>query len=185
MRLILFFLSLAFSAVCFAGDTILGDFSQTSIPFSYGSWVDPATGKSILVSGPEGVSTTSGEATAKGGACTRGLSISASDSDIIELEITVLAGNEAKAVNVLLENANGTQAGWRFDLADIKPGSTKKMVSSTLSEPLFVNSKAETANSKTEAFDPKAIVSWHVQGDYSNDNKIRVRFDNLVIRAQK
>ena len=176
MRLILL-LSLAFSAVCFAGDTTLSDFNDKSIPYPYGSWVDSGSGKSTLVSGPEGVST-SGGATSKGGACARDLSISANDNDVLELEITVLEGNEAKAVNVLLENANRTQAGWRFDLTDIKPGSTKKMVSSTLSEPSFVNSKTET-------FDPKAIVSWHVQGDYSDDRKIRVRFDNLVIRSQK
>ena len=176
MRLILL-LSLAFSAVCFAGDTNLSDFDQKTVLFPYGSWYDAGLKKSYLVPGQDGVAT-SGEATSKGGACTRGLSISATADDVLALEITVLEGNKAKAVNVLLENEDGTQAGWRFDITDLKPGSTKKLISEKLSAPSFVNPQTGT-------FDPKAIVSWHVQGDYSDDSKIRVRFDHLVIRSQE
>lgn len=175
MRLISF-LFFGCLSVGLADDVVLSNFNDQTLPFPYGTWVNESTGATALTPGPVGLSV-AGEATAKGGACIRDVQLKFTAEQVIELEVTVLEGNKAKALNVLLENSDGKQAGWRFDLAGIPVGETRTLVSSPISKPVFTTPAGG-------AIDPQAVISWHVQGDFSDDGALRVRLDNLVVKSQ-
>jgi hypothetical protein len=176
MRLISF-LFFGLLSIGQADEVVLSKFDNQTLQFPYGSWVDKATDTKALVPGPKGLSVAGG-ATAKGGACVRNVQLKFSDAQVIELQVTVLKGNKAKVLNVLLENEGAKQAGWRFDLSGIPIGETRTLVSSPISKPAFTNPEGAS-------FDPSAVISWHVQGDFSGDAALRVRLNNLVVKSQE
>lgn len=162
-------------STCLADDVVLSNFNNQTMPFPYGSWVNESTSATMLIPEPDGLSVADG-ATTEGGACVRDVNFSFSDDQVIELEVTVLEGNQAQALNVLLENADGTQAGWRFDLSGVPAGETRTLISSPISKPYFTTPQGET-------FDPTSVISWHVQGDFSGEDLVRVRLENLVVKS--
>jgi len=155
-----------------AEEVILSDFNNKTVPFVYGSWLDESTGETRLEKSPEGLKTTEG-ATAQGGACER-VPVNVASQDVIKLTFSVLDGNTATGLAVLLEDAAGTQGGWHFSTEGMIPGEPKEFTSGEIGSPDFTNPEGSP-------LDLANIVSWHIQGDYSNEGPIRVRFEKLAI----
>ena len=143
----------------------------------YGTWIDAATGTIQLTKGTAGVDI-SGNATARGG-INKPQNLKASDSDTLSLEITPHAGNKVHAVNILLEDASGAQVGWRFDISKLPQDKSTLLVATNLSDPDFVNKPASSGK-----FDLQNITGWHLQGDYSSDDPIKVSITRLSISSK-
>jgi hypothetical protein len=157
-----------------AEETVLSDFSNKTIPFVYGSWIDASTGKIRLQQGPAGLETMDG-ATAKGGACDRA-GLKFAPNHVIKLTFSVLKGNAAGGITVLLEDVSGAQAGWSFSMEGMGPGESRALTSRELSTPDFTSPNGKL-------LDLDNIVAWHVQGDHSSDKPLRVRFEKLVVES--
>ena len=159
-----------------AEEILLSDFENKTVPFAYGTWLDDFTGTPRLQESPNGLKTTEG-ATAKGGSNDR-VSLKLNAHGVIKLKFSVLKGNTADGISVLLEDANNTQAGWHFSTKGMVPGESKVFTSKRLASPDFVNQQGKK-------LDLDNIVAWHVQGDYSNDEAVYIRFENLAIQVPK
>lgn len=110
----------------------------------------------------------------RGGACDR-VALKVSGDNLIELTFVVLDGNSADGISVLLEDGDGTQAGWHFSIAGLDVGESRVFVSDEIASPNFTNPTGVP-------LDLENIVSWHVQGDHSSDLDLRVRFERLSIK---
>jgi hypothetical protein len=143
----------------------------------YGTWLDAANGNIQLTKSAGGVEI-SGNATARGGV-NKSQILKLSDGDTLSLELAPHAGNKAHALNVLLENADGAQVGWRFDISKLPQDKPTLLVATNLSNPDFVNKPG--SNGK---FDLQNVTGWHLQGDFSSDDPVKVSITRLSISSK-
>lgn len=146
------------------------DFAPSSL---YGTWVE----KGPISKTETGVEI-SGSATARGGV--RELrQIRVGDKAILNLEVNPLPGNEGHALNVLFEDNNGAQVGWRFDISKLPKDKPTLLVAENLDTPDFVNKPG--SNGK---LDLKNVSAWHIQGDFSSDASIKVLITKLSVSSK-
>lgn len=159
-------------------EVVLSDF-KTVPPAVYGTWLDAQTGKSNLRIITPGQLEVTPPATAKGGTCGKDLNLSLDTGSVLELTAVVKPGNLANGVNILLEDANGVQAGWSLRISDLQPDKKSVLISAPLQSPDFVNAKGDNSQ-----IDLTRIVGWHVQGDFTSDDQIHLVFERLVVRPK-
>jgi hypothetical protein len=179
MKHILLFLLLAFSSLSRADETILisPDKFDSATLSVYGTWLDATTGNIQLTKDAAGVEI-SGSATARGG-INKTENLKASDGDTLNLELSPHAGNKAHALNILLEDGNGAQVGWRFDISKLPLDKFTLLVATNLSNPDFVNKPGSKGK-----FDLQNITGWHLQGDFSSDDPVKVSITRLSISSK-
>lgn len=168
------FMLLAFSSLSRGDDTILinSDKFDSATLSVYGTWLDATTGTIQLTKGDSGVEI-SGYATARGG-INKIQNLKLNDGDTLNLELSSHAGNKAHALNILLEDGNGAQVGWRFDISKLPQDKSTLLVATNLSNPDFVNKPGSKGK-----FDLQNITGWHLQGDFSSDDPVKILITRL------
>lgn len=170
---------LTLSSLSRANETILissekSDFSTSAV---YGTWLDQTMGNLQITKGPAGAEI-SGYATTRGG-INKTQNLKVSDGDTLNLELSPHAGNKAHALNILLEDGNGAQVGWRFDISKLPLDKSTLLVAINLSNPDFVNKPGSKGK-----FDLQNITGWHLQGDFSSDDPVKVSITKLSISSK-
>jgi len=157
-----------------AQDLVINDFQDSGFEFDYGSW----TGN--LTIGPDFLTvnaTESGGGGANSFQSASSLSLSPGPTYFIEIDVRKVSGNLADAFNVILEDGDGTMAGWKFDLSTVDEIEFHTL-NKTLTPDFFNPPSKGTADG---VFDQSSIVGWQVQGDFSSEDTLALQFKNLVI----
>jgi hypothetical protein len=95
----------------------------------------------------------------------------ANGEDKLSLTIDIKQDNQADGINVVLFDANGTQAGFAFDITGLT-GSVNLM--SDLLNPSFFNA------GDINTWDPSQIGDQlHIQGNFANSNFLHINWEDL------
>lgn len=147
---------------------MLVDFRTTPFAFAYGTW----SGNAAAVK--EGVLVTKG---AKGrGGCGADCTLDLDDAIALEIGLAVLNHNESPIVQLMVEDADGTNASWQIGVSQIMP-----------TQPVWFRLPLKAANiikpGSDGALDPHKIVKWHLQGDYATEKSLH--FLAIALRARR
>lgn len=147
---------------------LIADLRGFSQFFAYGTW-DKQTGPT-----KDGILIQKG-ATGKGGCCADA-TINLEDAKWLEVGLATLPFNEVPALTVMFEDADGTNASFRFNVSQLVPGS-----------PVWLRVPVKEASlykpGTNGRLDGDKIVKWHVQGDWSTEKPVQAMI--IALRARR
>ena len=179
--LILTFGLLAAAARGARADVLVTDFSATnplSAAYDASTWASPDQFRFFTdgsVSGQENVPLGLGSPTVSGGAMGGAMNLDLRGENSLELTLRLLPSNQARLIQVMLVDADGTQV--RFDFAT-SSFNLETFAAATLS----FSSAATTADGSVAGLNLSSIISYAVQGDYfdgKGHNLLQLQLDNL------
>ena len=147
---------------------MLVDFRSTPNAFAYGTW------SNCVAASKEGITLIKG-ANGKGG-CGADCNLSLDDAKYLEIGLAMGVANELPQVQILLEDADGTNATWRVGVSQLVPA-----------YPVWL--RVPVAGIKIEkpgsngVLDLTKIVKWHLQGDYSTEKP--AHFLAIALRGRR
>lgn len=147
--------------------SILVDFRSSGSSFAYGSFQGKAGGTKdgiLVAKAPDG----------KGG-CGADCDLKLGEATWLELGIATLPANEAPAMQIMLEDADGTSVSYRYSIEQLVPGTP-----AWLRVPL--NQGSVFKPGQDGVLSKESIVKWHIQGDYASAKTVQIMV--IALRAR-